>query len=78
MFTCPWYPKQKHEAKRNDVPYGHASMLQLGEGSQATEPYNKFANLFKCSNNLKKIAAVEFSRHLEFFENFDAFDSLLL
>ena len=34
-------------AKRSDVPYGHASMLLLGEGSEATEPYNKYANLFK-------------------------------
>ena len=25
---------------------GHASMLLLGEGSEATEPYNKYANLF--------------------------------
>ena len=33
-------------AKRSDVPYGHASMLLLGEGSEATEPY-KYANLFK-------------------------------
>ena len=29
------------------MPYGHASMLLLGEGSEATEPYNKYANLFK-------------------------------
>ena len=29
-------------AKRSDVPYGHASMLLLGEGSEATEPYNKY------------------------------------
>ena len=34
-------------AKRSDVPYGHASMLLLGEGSEATEPYNKYANFFK-------------------------------
>ena len=34
-------------AKRSDVPYGHASMLLLGEGSEATEQYNKYANLFK-------------------------------
>ena len=27
---------------RRDVPYGHASMLLLGEGSEATEPYNKY------------------------------------
>ena len=24
------------------MPYGHASMLLLGEGSEATEPYNKY------------------------------------
>ena len=29
-------------AKRSDVPYGHASMLLLGEVSEATEPYNKY------------------------------------
>ena len=34
-------------AKRSDVPYGHASLLLLGEGSDATEPYNKYRNLFK-------------------------------
>ena len=30
------------EAKRSDLPYGHASMLLLGGGSEATEPYNKY------------------------------------
>ena len=29
-------------AKRSEVPYGHASMLLLGEGSEATQPYNKY------------------------------------
>ena len=29
-------------AKRSDVPYGHASMLLLGAGSEATELYNKY------------------------------------
>ena len=28
--------------ERSDVPYGHASMLLLGKGSEATEPYNKY------------------------------------
>ena len=28
--------------ERSDVPYGHASILLLGEGSEATEPYNKY------------------------------------
>ena len=28
--------------ERSDVPYGYASMLLLGEGSEATEPYNKY------------------------------------
>ena len=31
---------------QSDVPYGHASKLLLGEGSEAIEPYNKYANLF--------------------------------
>ena len=29
-------------------PPGDALMLLLGEGSEATEPYNKYADLFKC------------------------------
>ena len=33
-------------AKRSDVPYGHASMLLLGEGSEATEPYSKYDKYF--------------------------------
>ena len=33
--------------KQSDVPYDHASMLLLDEGSEATEPYNKHANLFE-------------------------------
>ena len=28
--------------ERSDVSYGHASMLLLGEGSEATEPCNKY------------------------------------
>ena len=28
--------------ERSDVPFGHASMLLIGEGSEATEPYNKY------------------------------------
>ena len=35
----------KSEAKRSDVPYGQASMLLLGEGSEATEPYNKYEKI---------------------------------
>ena len=42
MFTYPYCPECRSEAKRSDVPYGHASMLLLGEGSEATEPYNKY------------------------------------
>ena len=45
MFTYPWCPERSCEAKRSDVPYGHASMLLLGEGSEATEPYNKYDNI---------------------------------
>ena len=29
------------------MPYGHASMLLLGEGSEATEPYNKYESFFR-------------------------------
>ena len=28
------------------MPYFHASMLLLGEGSEATEPYNKYESIF--------------------------------
>ena len=45
--TCSHNPKCRSEAKRSDVPYVHASMLLLSEGSEATEPYNKYANIFK-------------------------------
>ena len=38
---------KRSEAERSDVSYDHASMLLLGEGIEATEPYNKYANLFK-------------------------------
>ena len=48
MFTYPQCPNAG--AKRSDLPYGHASMLLLGEGSEATEPYNKYANLLKSSS----------------------------
>ena len=43
--------------------YGHASMLLLGEGSEATEPSSKYANIFKYisySINLINL----FGRHL--------------
>ena len=42
MFTYPYCPERWSEAKRSDVLYGHASMLLLGEGSEASEPYNKY------------------------------------
>ena len=35
----------------SDVQYGHASILLLGEGSEATEPYNKYANRHKIYPN---------------------------
>ena len=43
----------RSEAKRSDVPYGHASMLLNGEGREATEPYKKHANIWR---KPKKIA----------------------
>ena len=46
MFTYSQCPKCRSEAKRSDVPFGHASMLLLGEGSEATEPYNKYEAFF--------------------------------
>ena len=49
--------------ERSDVPYDHASRLLFDEGSEASEPYNKYAHLFK--NNLKIIAAMELFRRFE-------------
>ena len=48
------------------MPYGHASMLLLGEGSEATEPYNKYtADLAKGakrpSHTAKRLPSVKYS-----------------
>ena len=45
MFIYPWCPKCRSEAKRSDVPYGHVSMLLLGDGNEATEPKNEYEPL---------------------------------
>ena len=37
--------QERSEAERRAI--WHASMLLLGEGSEATEPYNKYANFFE-------------------------------
>ena len=29
------------------MPFGHASVLLLGKGNEATEPYSKYTDLFK-------------------------------
>ena len=39
------------------MPYGHASMLLLGEGSEATEPYNKYDKI-----RLHSIRSLQFDR----------------
>ena len=56
-------------AKRtSDVPFGQASMLLFGEGSEATEPYNKYVlygpQLFKLSSNKCPLVAIELYRSL--------------
>ena len=43
-------------------PYGHASMLLHGEGSEATEPYTKYAILFKYNSYLVNLIS-PFGRH---------------
>ena len=54
------------------MPYGHASMLLLGEGSEATEPYNKYDKI-----RLHSIRSLQFDqkvRPLSFRpEKFDLF-----
>ena len=46
--TCSHTPSAPNAgAKWSDVTYGLASMWLLCEESEATEPYNKYANLFK-------------------------------
>ena len=48
VVSCSHTPSALNAgAKRSAVPYGHDSILLLGEGSEATEPYNNYANLFK-------------------------------
>ena len=46
MLTGPQCPKLRSEVKWRDEPYGQSSMLPLGEGSEATELYNKHAEYF--------------------------------
>ena len=62
MFIHPKSPKCRSEAKRSDVPDGHASMLLLGEGSEATYPYHNYANLFKYIRKLINLIN-PFGRH---------------
>ena len=54
------------------MPYGHASMLLLGEGSEAAEPYNKYVKI-----RLHSIRSLQFDqkvRPLSFRpEKFDLF-----
>ena len=54
------------------MPYGHASMLLLGEGSEVTEPYNKYYKI-----RLHSIGSLQFDqkiRPLSFRpEKFDLF-----
>ena len=69
MFT---YPSALNAgAKRSDVPYGHASMLLLGEGSEATEPYNKYDKI-----RLHSIRSLQFDQKVR-PEKFDLFTATL-
>ena len=54
------------EAKRSDVPFGHASMLLLDEGSEATEPYYKYAKYFSAKVNLLYIFSAK-CRGVQYF-----------
>ena len=69
--------QERSEAKRSDVPYGHAPMLLLGEGGQATEPYNTYDKMRPHS-----IGSLQFDQKvgpLSFRpEKFDLFTATLL
>ena len=72
MFTYPYCPECRSEAKRSDVPYSHASMLQLGEGSEATEPYNKYDKIRP--HSIRSLQFDQKVRHLSFRpKKFDLF-----
>ena len=54
------------------MPYGHASMLLLGEGSEATEPYNKYVKIRP--HSFRSLQFDQKVRHLSFRpEKFDLF-----
>ena len=64
--------QERSEAKRSDVQYGHASMLLLGEGSEATEPYNKYDKIRP--HSIRSLQFDQKVRHLSFRpEKFDLF-----
>ena len=43
----------QERSEGGDVPYGHASMLLFGEENEATEPYNKNAEIVPKTFQLK-------------------------
>ena len=54
------------------MPYGHASMLLLGEGSEATEPYNKYDKIRP--HSIRSLQLDQKVRPLSFRpKNFDLF-----
>ena len=58
------------------MPYGHASMLLLGEGSEATEPYNKYDKIR--SHSFRSLQFDQKVRPLSFRpEKFDLFTATL-
>ena len=58
------------------MPYGHASMLLLGEGSEATEPYNKYDKIRP--HSIRSLHFVQKVRPLSFRpEKFDLFTATL-
>ena len=72
MFTYPQCPECRSEAKRSDVPYGHASMLLLGEGNEVTEPYNKYDKIRP--HSIRSLQFDQKVRYLSFRpEKFDLF-----
>ena len=77
MFTYPYFTECMSEAKRSDVPFGHAAMLLLGEGSEATEPYNKYDKIrphsIRCLQFDQKVRPLSFRP-----EKFDLFTATLL
>ena len=69
--------QERSEAERRAMAYGHASMLLLGKGSEATEPHNKYDKIRP--HSIRSLQLNQKVRPLSFRpENFDLFTATRL